>query len=162
MLKEWARHSTHLGFLEIGRQLGFCRLKSRQISTSLPVASLLDRTRSGYFDFAHIILMKELVLTVVPFDSYARPVAGTYRALIVGAVMASNALTYLEAFGLGRSHLLRSQSKVSSCISKKWNAALTKSPIRRELIFSHYAFEVFGPAFFKRHLIRPSDPTGSC
>lgn len=54
--------------------------------------------------------MKELVLAVVPFDSHARPIAGTYRALIVGAVTPSNALTDLEAFGLGWSHFVLGQS----------------------------------------------------
>ena len=45
-----------------------------------------------------------MVLAVVPFDPHARPIAGTYRALIVRAVMPSNALADLESFGLGWSH----------------------------------------------------------
>lgn len=72
------------------------------------LALRLDQIRSGHFDFVHIIVMKELVLAVVPFDSHARPVAGTYRALIVCAVMPSNALADLEAFGLGWSHFVSS------------------------------------------------------
>ena len=64
----------------------------------------LDQVRFGYFDFAHVIVMEELVLAVVPFDPHARPIAGTYRALIVRAVMPSNALADVETFGLGWSH----------------------------------------------------------
>jgi hypothetical protein len=45
--------------------------------------------------------MEELVLAVVPFDPHARPIAGTYRPLIVRAVMPSNALADVETFGLG-------------------------------------------------------------
>jgi hypothetical protein len=71
-----------------------------------------DRLRSGYFDFTHIIVMKELVLAVVPFNAHAGPVAGTYGALIVSAVMPGNTLADLEAFGLGWSHFVHSQSTV--------------------------------------------------
>ena len=45
-------------------------------------------------------MVKELVLAVVPFDPHARPIAGTYCALIVRAVMPSNALADFETFGL--------------------------------------------------------------
>jgi hypothetical protein len=60
----------------------------------------LDQIRSGYFDFAHIIVVEELVLAVIPYDLHTGPIAGTYRALIVRAVMPSNALADLETFGL--------------------------------------------------------------
>ena len=46
-------------------------------------------------------MVEELVLAVVPFDLHARPIAGTYRPLIVRAVMPSNALADVETFGLG-------------------------------------------------------------
>ena len=72
----------------------------------------LDQVRLGYFDFAHIIVVEELVLAVVPFDPYARPIAGTYRALIVRAVMPSNALADVETFGLGWSHRVDCQPTV--------------------------------------------------
>ena len=45
-----------------------------------------------------------MVLVIIPFDPHARPIAGAYRALIVRAVMPSNALADLESFGLGWSH----------------------------------------------------------
>ena len=41
---------------------------------------VLDQIRFGYFDFAHIVVVEELVLAVVPFDLHTRPIAGTYRA----------------------------------------------------------------------------------
>ncbi len=72
----------------------------------------LDLTRSGYFDFAHIIVVEELVLAVVPFDTHARPVASAYRALIVRAIMPSNALSDLETFGLTWSHCVHCQPTV--------------------------------------------------
>ena len=53
------------------------------------------------------MVVEELVLAIVPFDPHARPIAGTYRALIVRAVMPSNALADLELFGLGWSHCAR-------------------------------------------------------
>jgi hypothetical protein len=41
-------------------------------------------------------VVEELVLAIVPFDPHARPIADTYRALIVRAVMPNNALADLE------------------------------------------------------------------
>jgi hypothetical protein len=73
---------------------------------------VLDQIRFGYFDFAHIVVVEELVLAVVPFDLHARPIAGTYRALIVRAVMPSNALADVETFGLGWSHCVHCQPTV--------------------------------------------------
>ena len=70
----------------------------------LASVSKLRQIGSGYFDFAHVVVVEELVLAIVPFDPHARPIAGTYRALIVRAVMPSNALADLELFGLGWSH----------------------------------------------------------
>ena len=72
----------------------------------------LDQIRFGYLDFAHIIVMEELVLAVVPFDPHARPIAGTYRALIVRAVMPGNALADVETSGLGWSHCVHCQPTV--------------------------------------------------
>jgi hypothetical protein len=58
----------------------------------------------GYFDFAHVVVVEELGLAVIPVDPHARPIAGTYRALIVRAAAPRNTLADLELFGLGWSH----------------------------------------------------------
>jgi hypothetical protein len=76
----------------------------RSANTELP-----REIRFGYFDFAHIVVVEELVLAVVLFDLHARPIAGTYRALIVRAVTPSNALADVETFGLGWSHCVHCQ-----------------------------------------------------
>jgi hypothetical protein len=47
------------------------------------VSAKLRQIGSGYFDFAHVVVVEELVLAIVPFDPHARPIAGTCRALIV-------------------------------------------------------------------------------
>ena len=92
-------------------------------------------------------MVEELVLAIVAFDPHARPIAGTYRALIVRAVMPSNALADFETFGLGWSHL-RSLPTYSLIVHfSKRQCRPTSSPIRRDLILRHYAFEVFGLAF---------------
>lgn len=57
-----------------------------------------------HFDFGHVVVVKELVLAVVPSDPHARPIAGRYRALIVRAVVPSDALADFEPFGLVGSH----------------------------------------------------------
>jgi hypothetical protein len=59
--------------------------------------------------------------------------------LIVRAIMPSNALADVETFGLGWSHCVYCHQSGKCCP--------TNSPTRRELIFRHYAFEVFGLAF---------------
>lgn len=52
------------------------------------------------FYFSHIVVVKELVRSIVPFDAYAGPIAGYDGALIAHAVVPCHALADFEPFGL--------------------------------------------------------------
>ena len=73
-------------------------LTKRRFKYRCLVKAKLRQIGFGYFDFAHVVVVEELVLAIVPFDPHARPIAGTYGALIVRAVVPSNTLADLESF----------------------------------------------------------------
>jgi hypothetical protein len=62
---------------------------------------LLER---GSTHFSHVVVMKKLCLTVVPFNLHARPIGSDDRAPIARAVMPSHAVADFQSFGLGGCH----------------------------------------------------------
>jgi len=58
-----------------------------------------------YFDFGHVVVMKELLFAVIPIDVHARPIGPFEGALIGRAIKPSHALADFQFSGFFGSHV---------------------------------------------------------
>jgi hypothetical protein len=90
--------------------IGLCHAARKQFN-ALRVTLL--QISSSHLDFGHVVVVKELILSIIPCDPHARPVAGCDGTLIGLAVMPCYALADFELFGLvgfhARCYVIRAQ-----------------------------------------------------